>query len=151
MKIAGTQSIGSPTLRRKEKTDAGQGSGFASALKSPDSKPAVSAGSQAEVLNGLLALQEVGGEPEEKRRAVHRGKSLLDQLEELRLGLLMGRFPRGKLDALLRMVQSRKDHTVDPQLREILGEIELRAAVEVAKIRMTDDANGPGNLSGQPA
>lgn len=138
MKIAGTHSHGSPALRRKDKTGAGQGGGFASALKGPEAKPSVAAPAPTESLDSLLSLQEVGGENEERRRALSRGKTLLDQLDELRHGLLIGIFPRAKLDALLKMVKARKDSSIDPQLREILGEIELRAAVEVAKMRFAD-------------
>jgi hypothetical protein len=64
---------------------------------------------------------------------MRRAGDMLDLLDDIRVGLLEGRVPRGKLEGLLRMVQSRRDEVVDPRLSAVLDEIELRAAVELAK------------------
>ena len=40
-----------------------------------------------------------------------------------------------KLDDLLRVMRIQHDRAVDPQLRDVLREIELRASVELAKLR----------------
>jgi hypothetical protein len=81
----------------------------------------------------LLTLQAVPEGTEGKRRAMRRAGDMLDLLDDIRVGLLEGRVPRGKLEGLLRMVQSRRDEVVDPRLSAVLDEIELRAAVELAK------------------
>ena len=87
-------------------------------------------------IDALLAAQSVGDslEEESRKRMVKRGEDLLDQLEELRHGLLMGEIPKEKLVALGEMVRSRRDSVSDPHLAAILDEIELRAEVELAKL-----------------
>jgi hypothetical protein len=86
-------------------------------------------------LGGLLALQDVP-EPtaERRRRALGRGRSILDRLDELRMGLMAGAVP---LD-LLRRLQCELDRRIDvadePRLQGLLDAIEVRCAVEMAKL-----------------
>ena len=84
-------------------------------------------------VSALLALQEVGGMPEERARAVRRGQHILDLLDEIRLGLLAGGIPRGDLEALAATVREQREKVCEGPLAEVLDEIELRAAVELAK------------------
>jgi len=65
---------------------------------------------------------------------IKHGEDLLEELDELRHGLLIGSFPEEKLNRILAMVKSQKARLADPRLKEIVGEIELRAAVELAKL-----------------
>jgi hypothetical protein len=46
----------------------------------------------------------------------------------------------GQLDRLRRAVRAERDLTEDPQLEGLLDEIELRAAVEVAKLEQAAHA-----------
>ncbi|MDE1147671.1 MAG: flagellar assembly protein FliX [Azospirillaceae bacterium] len=85
-------------------------------------------------ISPLLALQEVDDALNSKRKARQRAETLLDKLEELRLGILSGTYPRERLQDLVRMVQSRRDTVNDPKLQELLDEIDLRAQVELAKL-----------------
>jgi hypothetical protein len=48
--------------------------------------------------------------------------------------LLTGALPRGQLESLRHMAKERGDVLNDPQLQSILDEIELRVAVELAKL-----------------
>jgi hypothetical protein len=84
----------------------------------------------------LLVTQGVGDslEREARRRLVQYGEDLLDKLEELRHGLLLGAIPKEKLIALAQMVRSRRDNVEDPHLTSLLDEIELRVEVELAKL-----------------
>lgn len=84
-------------------------------------------------LGAMLAVQAVDEPVERRRRAVRRGHTLLDRLEELRLGLLEGAVPMASLQRL-RMELAGGDPTDDPALRAVLEGIELRAAVELAKL-----------------
>jgi len=52
----------------------------------------------------------------------------------VRLGLLAGTIPTDRLGTLLSAVKAQRDQTDDPRLEQILDEIELRAAVELAKL-----------------
>mgnify|MGYP002827045339 CR=1 FL=1 len=58
---------------------------------------------------------------------------MLDRLDEIRAGLLTGKINSHSLEQLLAQVRSRSQDFTDPKLREILAEIELRAAEELAK------------------
>jgi len=46
----------------------------------------------------------------------------------------MGRIPKEKLAELARMVRDRREKGADPVVSRLLDEIELRAAVELAKL-----------------
>jgi len=75
-----------------------------------------------------------------RQRAIQRGDAMLDELEELRLGLLLGSIPKARLEQLAQMVRARREQLDDPKLIAILDDIELRAAVELAKL------SGPNGL-----
>jgi len=87
-------------------------------------------------LAGLLAVQETEEplERQARKRATQRADTILDELEELRLGLLMGTVPMAKLEQLAQLVRVRREQFDDPKLQSILDDIELRAAVELAKL-----------------
>ena len=59
---------------------------------------------------------------------------MLDNLEEIRLGLLLGTIPVSRLEQLAQLVRAQREQVNDPKLTAILDEIELRAAVELAKL-----------------
>jgi Class II flagellar assembly regulator len=85
-------------------------------------------------LEALIAMQEVGGPLERRRRAVARAGSILTALEGLKLELLEGHLSRGAIEALARAVRDQRAVTDDPKLEGLLDEIETRAAVELAKL-----------------
>jgi Class II flagellar assembly regulator len=90
-----------------------------------------------DALAELLTLQEISDELTGRRRAVARGEKLLHALDGLRLALLAGTLPRAQLVALAQLAQERAALGDDPRLAEILAEIELRAAVELAKLEQS--------------
>lgn len=87
-------------------------------------------------LSVVLAVQETpdAAKGKAKQRARDRGIKMLDFLEEIRIGLLMGAIPKDRLEQLAQMVRAKREQIDDPQLTAILDEIELRAAVELAKL-----------------
>lgn len=91
-------------------------------------------------VDALLALQDVGGPLERKRRAVRRAGRILDVLDEVKVALLDGGLSLGQLDRLRRAVRDERDLTDDPALEGVLDEIELRAAVEIAKLEQAAQA-----------
>jgi len=87
-------------------------------------------------IDALLALQGFDDPLERRRRAVKRGRTALDALEALKLGLLTGTLETGTLAALKSVVAELADRTGEPDLDTVLAEIELRVGVELAKIGM---------------
>ena len=85
-------------------------------------------------LEALIALQDVGGPLERRRRAMNRAGSILAALEGLKLDLLEGRLTPGAIQALTRAVREQRALTDDPGLEGLLDEIETRAMVELAKL-----------------
>lgn len=125
--------------RKTGKTRPSGGTAFQDALKevAGHTEPQeVVGGSSVESVDALLAIQEVGavGEKEKRERALRHGQALLDQLEDIRLGLLSGSIPAGRLQEIGRMVSRKREATEDPGLNQLLDEIELRVKVELAKL-----------------
>jgi hypothetical protein len=87
-------------------------------------------------LEALMAMQEVGGPLERRRRAVGRASQILDALDDLKLDLLEGRLSPDSLESLTRSVREQRAMTDDPGLESVLDEIETRAAVELAKLEV---------------
>lgn len=88
-------------------------------------------------LDQMLALQEISDEESRRRTLVKQGEMSLEALDKLRSALLMGVLPQSTLRQLEKVVaQQRAVAAPDPRLASILDEIELRAAVELAKLEM---------------
>jgi len=87
-------------------------------------------------LDALLSLQEAesGTSEEARKRAKKRAADILDKLDQVKVGLLTGELPRSTLQQLSHVVAQHRDQGLDPQLTEILDEIDLRAQVELAKL-----------------
>ncbi|MFN3559419.1 MAG: flagellar assembly protein FliX [Brevundimonas sp.] len=107
----------------------------------PASAPAAaSAMSGVAGMNALMALQGVETATERRRRAVRRGSGLLDRLDELKLALLSGEAGEGALERLGRTLKEERPDDADPALTSLLDQIDLRAAVELAKANLRRNA-----------
>ena len=84
-------------------------------------------------LVALLALQETPGPLERRRRAVRRAGSVLDALDELKLAFVGGMDDASALSRLGVAVQEAREQTDDDGLEAVLEQVEIRAAVELAK------------------
>ncbi len=117
-------------------SSARRSSGAAFTLPTQDSATATrSAGvAAAGPLDMLLAVQEQGDQQERKRRQARRGHDLLDGLDRLKAALLTGRVLPSELERLRATLTQQREATDDPRLDEVLAHIELRAAVELAKL-----------------
>ena len=83
----------------------------------------------------ILSLQETDDSTSAEARAKSkaRGDQILDQLDKIRIGLLTGGISRSDLNNLSRGIAAQRERAIDPELIEILDEIDLRAQVELAK------------------
>lgn len=102
--------------------------------ESPPTAKATSAPRSLAGIETLLALQGVEDPAERRRRAVSRGRSALDALDALKLGLLAGELSEATLARLKTAASGLKDASGDPGLDGVLAEIELRVEVELAKL-----------------
>ncbi|CAA7618598.1 flagellar assembly protein FliX [Magnetospirillum sp. UT-4] len=140
MKVSGVGS-GSPVggTRRADKTDGKKGEfkqALVDAMDSMEEVHAAEAPSALGAMDAVLLVQSVGDAPEReaRQRMIRHGEHILDRLEDIRHGLLLGTVPESKLVELAQMVRNRRDTCTDPRLAALLDEIELRAEVEIAKL-----------------
>jgi hypothetical protein len=84
-------------------------------------------------IDALIALQGIEDPLERRRRAVKHGRRALDALDELKLALLSGTLETSALLRLKTVATDLKEGSGDGKLDQVLGEIELRVAVELAK------------------
>ncbi|MEA4839133.1 MAG: flagellar assembly protein FliX [Rhodospirillaceae bacterium] len=141
MKVSGIGSARGPSeTRRTGKTStAGKGSfagHLASAIDESENPAPVESLAPIGRIETLLAVQDMDGtlEQEQRQRLTSYGETLLDQLEDVRRGLIFGAIPFERLTGLARMVRERREQAADPRLAAILSEIELRVEVEMAKL-----------------
>jgi len=142
MKVTGPSGVGSAQGARPARGAGGEG------FRIVAPQAAIGAGQASSVSNvsgivgveALLALQDVGTPTERKRRAVGRAARILDVLDDIKVALLDGDLSAGDLDRLRRAVREERAGTDDPTLEAVLEEIELRAAVEVAKLEFSGRA-----------
>jgi Class II flagellar assembly regulator len=94
---------------------------------------AASAPVAASTIDALLALQAVEDPLFAKKKAIRRGQSLLDVLDEVKTDLLLGRVSEGRLNQLMALVTQAREKSL-PGLDALIDDIELRARVELAKL-----------------
>jgi hypothetical protein len=124
---------------RSASTGSGFSIGEASAPQAATAAPRAAGAAPVASMDALLALQEVDGPLERRRRAVRRGGRLLDALDEVKLALLGGEGETvgPALQRLAAAAREQRAGSFDPGLDGVLDEIETRAAVELAKAEMS--------------
>lgn len=145
MKISGpneTQKAGS--AKKAGKTGSSSGSSF-SGLLGADETSESSYTASANVISRvdvLLAAQSSEDPAERASRGKMRKRAddILHQLDKIRLAMLTGGLSVGNLIDIADVVAAHRERIGDPQLAGILDEIDLRAQIEIAKMRMALDA-----------
>jgi hypothetical protein len=84
-------------------------------------------------IDALIALQGIGDATERRKRAVRQGRTALDELDSLKIGLLNGELDLATLGRLRAAAVGLEESSGDRGLDCVLGEIELRVEVELAK------------------
>ena len=98
------------------------------------------------MVDSLLAAQSVEDPTARaaKKRMRSRSMNVLDELEKLRMGMLSGSMTVGHMIDIADVVASHREKITDPSLTAIMDEIDLRAQVELAKMRVAMDRQKQG-------
>lgn len=139
MKVSGVGGS-KETSSAKRKAKAGDGNSFADSLR--ETQAVGPAGATMDVggvaaADAVLATQAVGDAVDDapaRRRLREYADDILDRLDDLRLGILLGHFPKDKLAELAQRLRQKRQQSADPRLNDLIREIELRAEVEIAKL-----------------
>jgi len=83
-------------------------------------------------IDAILALQAVDEPLTGRKKALRRGASLLDMLDDIKTDLLIGRVSAERLDLMSAMLSEMRERSL-PGLDAVLDDIELRVRVELAK------------------
>ncbi|WP_161973699.1 flagellar assembly protein FliX [Hwanghaeella grinnelliae] len=151
MKVEGPRKSNATTGAKKAgAAKRAGGASFASSLDPSGGsdgieKTAPAAGGLVGAVDALIALQEVdapdgtegeaGYDGDREQRARKWGQEMLDGLDEIRVGLLLGRIPVQRLNEIANAASRGKTQSNDPRLAAVLEEIEVRALVELAKLQ----------------
>jgi len=140
MKISETRTVSPASTKKVGKTKAKQGPAFANHLKNvkdePEGLAQVSEVSGVTAVGSILAAQEIDddGDGLKSRQQLRKyGEDILERLDEIKQNLLIGGMSRDILANLAQTLRMKKSATNDPGLISIINDIELRAAVELAK------------------
>lgn len=138
MKVTGPTGVSAGPSSAKRASSTGGAfslSGAGDAGRAAPAAPSTSLGGVMGV-EALLALQDVGGPLEGRRRSIRRAGRLLDVLDDLKLALIDGVLTPDQIRALSQAIGEKREATGDPELEAVLDEIETRAAVEMAKMEV---------------
>ena len=146
MKIQGPgQTKGPSKTGSKGKTSQSDAS-FGDLVAKDTAAPASSQNAQSIAqVDALLAIQ--GAEDPTagaaRKRARKRSMVILDELDKIRMAMLGGNLTVGHMIDVADVVASHREKIMDPALTGIMDEIDLRAQVELAKMRVALDAQKP--------
>jgi hypothetical protein len=136
MRVDGNRPIRPAATRRDDRAGVSGTGSFTAALGAePTAAPSVAA--PASGVGALFALQEVPDATARRRKAMARASKMLERLDSLQLGLLEGAIDPASLAEFAGAARAAREEAGDPALQGVLDEIELRAAVELAKLSPT--------------
>ncbi len=134
MRIDPNRPILPASPRRDGKSGSAGGVGFGASISGEQPVSGTTASRPLLPVDGLFQIQEVPDALAQRRRAIQRGSTVLDRLDDLRLALLGGSLSQGQIAELQRVGASERALVDDPRLVTVLDEIDLRAKVELAKL-----------------
>jgi hypothetical protein len=136
MKVDQTRRNSLPGVKPSSGSRGAKSSNFDSLLISEQKIDPVASTNRISSVDAVVAMQEITDDNKEERNAKNRANSILDKLEDIRMGLLLGQIPKSKLEELSKILKVARENSVDSNLLEIIDDIELRAKIELAKLEI---------------
>jgi hypothetical protein len=137
MRVSAPGPVQTSTVRRTERRAS---SGGFSSLITADDAPSTSATLQTQAtasVGAILALQATDDATTGRKRVLQRATDMLAELDEIRRALILGDLPPQRLAAIASRLAKKESGELDPVLQQILQDIELRVAVELAKLGLS--------------
>lgn len=122
---------------------AGQTGGFSKIMESLGTQESAAASGPSGVgaMDGLFMLQTVSDEERKKRaQAKARAEAGLTLLDQITYALLNSAVSTAHLARLKALAGAQTDQVADPRLAAVLDEIDLRLAVEAAKLEKASES-----------
>lgn len=145
MKIQGPKQTSGTSGPKKSSGVKGASGGnfeeFVSSLSGAQGPSAAGAPQSVASVASLLAAQSVE-DPTEKaarKKMIRRADLVLEELDKLHLAVLRGAVSMDHMIGIADMVSAHKERVTDAKLSALLAEIDLRAQVELAKMRKALD------------
>lgn len=120
--------------KKKGKTDNTFGNMVADAAQKANQTAATQSIAKVDALLSVQAVEDPT-ERAARQRMRSRGDKILRQLDHIRLGILTGNLTLGQVLDIADVVASHRETITDPNLTSILDEIDLRAQIEIAKMK----------------
>ncbi len=137
MKVVNTKGTqGVSKSKKSSKSTKSSGVSFDALVDAAGGVEALEAAESVESVSSVERKGPVGGVPAD---AEGRGKYMLDQLEDLEKDILNGN-DSGAVIRLKEAVETQAQDLdkIDPELKSILDEIEVRANIEIAKMEESE-------------
>ena len=139
MKIEGPKKTAGAGKSKKSGKAGASGASFGDFIASGPKESAQTQTTQSIVqVDALLALQGVDDATERasRGRMCQRCDDIIDELDKVRISMLSGEITVGDMINIADVVASHREKISDPKLTELMDEVDLRAQVELAKMRM---------------
>ncbi len=138
MKIKGTDRVTTSGVKRAKGKKSADKAAFGEALSTDEVQTSGTMSGTAPLtsVNSLLSLQEMPPATDGKSKTVLRAEGLIEHLEAIRHGLLLGQISKKRLNDIVKALAAQREKNLDSGLVEIINDIELRAKVELAKLEM---------------
>ena len=138
MKVEGPKKSQSTSQSRKSSASGADSVDFSQYIKSGQEASSVSTARAITNVDSLLAVQAAEDPTERaaRRRMQDRSDKIIDGLEKIRLAMLNGTLTVGHMIDIADIVASHREKIQDRKLTDIMDEIDLRAQVELAKMRV---------------
>jgi MoaA/NifB/PqqE/SkfB family radical SAM enzyme len=136
MKVDQTRRNSLPGVKPSSGSRGVKSSNFDSLLISEQKIDPVASTNRISSVDAVVAMQEITDDNRDEKGAKNRANLILDKLENIRMGLLLGEIPKSNLEELSKVLKVARENSVDSKLLEIIDDIELRAKIELAKLEI---------------